>query len=106
MAFSDFYMPSTAAGLTWRVSYHKPQRGPGVICASEGESEVNDGIRIFKTVIFQSRYKRHPLTGRATKRAVVCALCELLVSLEADGFISHADAIKRVAQAQELLSSI
>ena len=101
-AFHDFYIPSTAEGLSWRVSYYKPQRGAGVVCATEGESEVIDGIRIFRHTMFQSRRKRHELPGRATKRTVAQALCELLCSLEADGSISHDDSMKWVRQAQKI----
>jgi hypothetical protein len=102
-AFRDFYIPSTAEGLTWRVGYHKPERGPGVVSAYEGESEVTpDGVRIFRTVLYQSRGFRHPLNGRATKRAVAQALSELLVHMEASEVISHELAMKWVQKAQSI----
>lgn len=100
-SFRDFYIPSTVEGLTWRVGYYKPQRGPGVVSAYEGESEVTpDGVRIFKTVLYQSRGFRHPLNGRATKRAIAQALCELLVHMEASEVITHDIATKWVQEAQ------
>ena len=98
-AFRDFFIPSTVPGKTWRVSYYKPQRGPGVICASEGESELTDGIRIFKHALFSERRHRHELQGRATKRAVAQALCEVLIHLAACGSITDEDAHKWVTQA-------
>lgn len=100
-AFQSFYIPSTTEGKTWCVGYYKPERRPGVVSATEGESEVTpDGVRIFRAVLFDSTRVRHPLAGRATKRAVATALCELLCHMEQTGRITHEDAMKWVQRAQ------
>jgi len=100
-AFQSFYVPSTTEGQTWCIGYYKPQGRPGVVSATEGESSVtSDGVRIFKAVLFDSNRVRHPLTGRATKRAVAQALCELLCHMEQTERISPEDARKWVQRAQ------
>ena len=99
-AFQNFYVPSTTEGKTWCVGYYKPQGRPGVVSATEGESEVTDGVRIFKAVLFEADRLRHELSGRATKRAVAQALCELLCHMEQTERISHEDAVKWVQRAQ------
>jgi hypothetical protein len=101
MSFQSFYIPSTNEGKTWCVGYSKPGGRPGVVSATEGESEVTpDGVRIFKAVLIDANRVRHPLAGRATKRAVAQALCELLCYMEQTERISHEDAMKWVQRAQ------
>lgn len=90
-SFQDFYVPSTTEGLTWRIGFHKPQGRPGVVCATEGECEVHDDVRIFRTVLYQSRHIRHQLSGRATLKAVTDAGRELLRQMEVNGYITSHD---------------
>lgn len=99
---ADIYLPSLDnEGHTWRIGYYKPQRGPGVVIATEGESEVTDGIRIFKCVLFQSRRLRRELPGRATKRAIAQSLAALLTEMRDTGVVpaDRADALIAKAEA-------
>jgi hypothetical protein len=95
--FADIYLPSVSSeGKTWRIGYYKPDRRPGVVVATEGDSEVtSDGIRIFKCILFEARRFRRELPGRATKRAMAQTLAALLTEMRDAGTIppERADAL-------------
>jgi hypothetical protein len=74
----SFYLPSTAEGLSWSISYHKPQGRPGVISASEGELDSSPGFTIFRTILFQSRSFRQEVDGRATKKNIAATVVTLI----------------------------
>ncbi len=87
--FPDIYLPSLdTEGKTWRIGYYKPDRRPGVVVATEGESEItSDGVRFFKCILFEARRFRRELPGRATKRAIAQTLASLLTEMRDAGTI-------------------
>jgi hypothetical protein len=101
MAFANIYLPSVDnEGKTWCISYYKPQGRPGLVSAVEGDSEISNGVRIFRTVLFQSRRYRHQLAGSATKRAISTALVQLLRQMSTEGVIPADRADNYIRQAE------
>lgn len=99
--FAEIYLPSVDnEGKTWRISYYKPEGRHGLVSAVEGDSEISNGVRIFRTVLFESRRYRHQLAGRATKRAVSTALAQLLRQMSSDGVIPADRAENYIRQAE------
>jgi hypothetical protein len=99
---ADIYLPSLDnAGHTWRIGYYKPQGRPGMVSAVEGESETHEnGVRIFRTILFQSRRYRRDLPGRATKRAIALSLAHLLTEMRDAGVIPADRADNYIRQAE------
>lgn len=85
--FNDFYIPSRAAGKTWRVYFHKPPKRPAYVGAIEGES--SDGF--FTCMIYDSRRIIVGLPGRSTLAAVTSAGQELLRQMADNGYITADD---------------
>lgn len=84
--FPDFYVESTNSGKVWRITYYKPQGRPGVVSATEGESDTHDGVSFFKCVLFEARQVRSEVDGRATLKAISRAATHLLLELSACGY--------------------
>lgn len=98
---ADIYLPSLDnEGSTWRIGYYKPQGRPGMVSAVEGESELDNGVRIFRTILFQSRRYRHVLPGRATKRAIAQSLAALLREMRDAGVVPADRANALIAKAE------
>jgi hypothetical protein len=87
---------STAHNKTWHLSFHKPRGEAGFLAAIEIESDHHGGKgRI-------SNHIRHPLPGKATKRAIARALCKLLLFLVAQDLIAHDDAMETATKVHGL----
>lgn len=100
--FRDFYLPaidSPEPGAVWRIGYHKPDRGPGVVSAWLGTLREEETYQAFQCDVFGCRKYRHQLPGRATKRAVAQQLAALLSEMRDAGSICSDRADNYIKQA-------
>lgn len=91
----EFFIPSRTEGKTWKIYSYKPQGRPAYVGACEGEltESGTPGIRFFRTILFgDRRYSVNVAGGRATKRALYDAACELLRQLADSSCILPEDA--------------
>jgi hypothetical protein len=88
----NVYVRSRQEGKTWNIYSHKPAGRPAYVYACEGESEVNNGVRIFKAMLMNHRSHRVNIAGRCTQKAIYKAFVELLNQMSDAGYIFADDA--------------
>lgn len=93
------FVPSTTEGKNWKVDYIKPTRGPGYTMATEGVVEYTSGVPFFCFPLVQARRCKATLPGRASQKAVLSALRELLQEMQAHEFIERQDIEPLIAKA-------
>lgn len=95
----SIYVPSTTEGKQWKVSFYKPQRGPGCVQAWEGETAHCGNVTFFKSMPLSSRSCKVTLPGRTTQKAVLTALHDMLQEMQAHEFIESQDIEPLIAKA-------
>jgi len=87
-----FIPAADSPGMTFQISYYKPDGRPGIFCAVEGEFNDLGNATTFKYQPTVCRRVQKQLDGRATKVKLQGAYRELLAELRQLGYIAPGEA--------------